>query len=147
MKAAQNTLYRVHQLQAARIGQPALPYEDFLARLPFAYETNLTGLLLPPVPVEVKIQVRRAPKFSVGRLCITAAAARVVSTREVLQAVARHAAGDWGALDADDWEANEAALRGGGQLFSVYETAGGCRFYVITEAGRDLTTVLLPEDY
>lgn len=147
MRASEDALYHIHKLQASRTGQPALPYEEFLARLSATYETNLSGLLLPPVPVEVKIQVRQAPKFSVGRLCITAAAASVVSTREALQAVARHAAGDWGALDADDWDANEAALREGGRLFSVYETAGGCRFYVITEAGLDLTTVLLPEDY
>jgi len=32
-------------------------------------------------------------------------------------------------------------------LLSVYKTRGGLRFYVITEAGRDVTTILLPEDY
>ena len=147
MKVAPDTLYRIHQLQAARSGQMALPYEDFLRRLPSAYETNLTGLLLPPVPVAVKITVRHAPKFSLGRLCITAAAAQVVSSQEVLQAVARHAAGDWGDLDAHDWAENEKALRNGGRLLSVYETNGGGRFYVITESDRQVTTLLLPEDY
>ena len=147
MKSAHDTLYRIHQLQAARSGQMALPYEDFLTRLPSAYETNLTGLLLPPVPVAVKITVRHAPKFSLGRLCITAAAAQVLSSQEVLQAVARHAAGDWGELDTDDWAANEKALRNGGRLLSVYETNGGSRFYVITESDRQVTTLLLPEDY
>ena len=147
MKTASDPLYRIHQLQAARSGQMALPYEDFLARLPSAYETNLTGLLLPPVPVAVKITVRHSPKFSLGRLCITAAAAQVVSSQQVLQAVARHAAGDWGDLDAHDWAANEKALRNGGRLLSVYETNGGSRFYVITESDRQVTTLLLPEDY
>ena len=147
MKPAHVELYRIHQFQAARLGQTALPYDDFLTRLPSAYETNLTGLLMPPVPVAVKITVRHAPKFSLGRLCITAAAAQVVSSQEVLQAVARHATGDWGDLDTHDWAANEKALRNGGRLLSVYETNGGSRFYVITESDRQVTTLLLPEDY
>ena len=91
--------------------------------------------------------VRHASKFSLGRLCITAAAAQVVSSQEVLQAVARHAAGDWGDLDTHDLAANEKALRNGGRLLSVYETNGGSRFYVITESDRQVTTLLLPEDY
>ena len=47
----------------------------------------------------------------------------------------------------DDWRANERALKHGERLLSVYHTADGTKFYVITEWGCSLTTVLLPEDY
>ncbi len=72
MKTTPDTIYRIHQWQAARSGQMALPYEDFLARLPSAYETNLTGLLLPPVPIAVKITVRQAlaPLLRAARLLV-----------------------------------------------------------------------------
>ena len=61
--------------------------------------------------------------------------------------MARHATGDWGLLTPHDWQQNEHALRHGSRLVSVYRSSTGQRFYVITEALRDLTTVLLPEDY
>ena len=64
--------------------------------------------------------------------------------QEVLQAVARHATGDWGLLNPHDRQQNEDALRQGGRLVSVYQSSTGQRFYVITESSRDLTTVLLP---
>jgi hypothetical protein len=62
-----------------------------------------------------------------------------------MNAIARHAAGDWGTLDQTDWAQNNQALRDGGRLFSAYQASAGQKFWVITEADR--TTVLLPEDY
>ena len=58
----------------------------------------------------------------------------------------RHAAGDWGHLGDGDRLANKLALPGGAQLFSAYQTAAG-RLWVITEADRSATTVLLPSKY
>ena len=147
MNPARDTLYQVHQFQAARRGQPPLPHDLFRARLATTFETDLTGLLTPPPTPTVRVEVRRRPKFELGRMCITAAASRAVPPEEVAKALARHVVGDWGDLDAHDWAANEQALRDGGRLLSVYQTAEGCRFYVITEPSRELTTLLLPEDY
>jgi hypothetical protein len=50
-------------------------------------------------------------------------------------------------LESHDRDVNERALANGGRLVSVYQAAGGCRYYIITEAGGMATTVLLPEDY
>lgn len=52
-----------------------------------------------------------------------------------------------GELDDHDRAVNEDALRSGDRLFSVYRDQRDTRFYIITEADRRLTTVLLPEDY
>ena len=48
--------------------------------------------------------------------------------------------------DPEDTLANDAALRHGGRLFSAYGQ-GAERFWVITEADRSATSVLLPDDY
>jgi hypothetical protein len=66
---------------------------------------------------------------------------------DVLTALGRHVRGDWGDVDDDDWEANERALKEGTRLLSVYRSAGGVNFYVITEWDRSLTTILLQDDY
>ena len=75
-------------------------------------------------------------------------ATRLFTTPAALDALAEHFAGDWGELSADDRAENERAVRAGDlRLFSVYRDRRGTRFYVITEADRSATTVLLPEDY
>jgi hypothetical protein len=60
--------------------------------------------------------------------------------------IARHAAGDWGELCAFDRRQNEIALRDGYRVLSSYEVPTG-RVWIITEADRSVTTVLLPEEY
>ena len=60
--------------------------------------------------------------------------------------VSRHVAADWGEVDAEDWQTNDRALREGDRLLSAYTSPGGIRLWIITEADRSATTVLLPED-
>jgi hypothetical protein len=60
--------------------------------------------------------------------------------------LARHATGDWGALCAFDRRQNEIALREGYRVLSSYPV-GEERVWVITEADRSVTTILLPEEY
>ena len=62
-------------------------------------------------------------------------------------AFGRHLSGDWGEVCREDWIANELSLKEGTRLFSVYNAANGTRFWVITEADRSATTVLLPDEY
>ena len=98
-------------------------------------------------PEEAAFDRFQGKKFPLGRMVITANARAVLAHEVVLAALARHAAGDWGDLDAEDQTANERALLDGSRLLSVYRSAAGQRFYVITEWDRSITTVLLPEDY
>jgi hypothetical protein len=88
----------------------------------------------------------RTARFTLGQVAITANASLRLSTEEVLAALCRHSAGDWGDLCPEDTLANDSALHQGGRLFSAYGQ-GEERFWVITEADRSVTTVLLPEDY
>ena len=82
---------------------------------------------------------------------------KVVATPEALKLLlevgedpfdylARHATGDWGELYAFDRRQNERALREESRVFSSYDTPAG-KVWIITEADRSVTTILLPEDY
>ncbi len=59
----------------------------------------------------------------------------------------RHARGDWGELEPYDQRANNDALKQGSRLLSAYHTSGGENLWIITEADRSATTILLPSEY
>ena len=86
-------------------------------------------------------------KFPLGRTVITSNALERLTTDDVQIALSRHAAADWGDVCPEDRQENELSLREGFRLFSVYHSAAGAKFWVITEADRSATTVLMPEDY
>jgi len=65
---------------------------------------------------------------------------------DVFDYLARHATGDWGELYAFDCRQNEIALRYGNRVLSCYPVGEG-RVWIITEADRSVTTILLPEEY
>ena len=96
------------------------------------------ALLLPVV---------RRVNVPLGRLVATPGVLHEVDHAELAQALARHASGDWGLVDPRDARANDDALLHGARLLSIYETAGGVRFWLITEADRSSTTALLPDEY
>jgi hypothetical protein len=95
---------------------------------------------LPPSPSP-------QPKFALGRVVATPGALATASPEEIAAAIRRHVTGDWGELDEQDIAENELSLREGLRLLSVYRTKAGERFYIITEADRSATTVLLPDEY
>jgi hypothetical protein len=89
----------------------------------------------------------RAP-LPLGRVVATPGALRVLSEigEDPFDLLARHALGDWGELCAFDRRQNEIALRDGYRVLSSYDVLED-RVWVITEADRSITTILLPEEY
>ena len=85
--------------------------------------------------------------FRLGRMVATPNALANLTQEDILKAIQRHQAGDWGDLSEDDRRENEFSLKEALRIFSVYHSADGVKFYIITEADRSATTVLLPEDY
>ncbi|MFN8472278.1 MAG: hypothetical protein U0822_08820 [Anaerolineae bacterium] len=59
----------------------------------------------------------------------------------------RHISGDWGELDDEDKAENELSVKRGFRILSAYHLKTGTKIYIITEADRSATTILLPEDY
>ena len=90
-----------------------------------------------------------APKFRLGKLVSTpgALAALTEAGQSPLVFVSQHVAGNWGECDEHDRQANDDALKTGDRLFSVYRTTKGEKIWIITEADRSSTCVLLPEEY
>lgn len=93
--------------------------------------------------------MRLKAKFPLGRLAATPGAleAMMASGQTPEFFLARHAAGDWGDVGGEDRRLNDEALLHGDRLLSVYRTLRGVWLYVITEADRSVTTLLLPEEY
>jgi hypothetical protein len=67
--------------------------------------------------------------------------------KEALKLLQRHAAGDWGEVSAEDKAANDRAVEDGTRVISAYKLSTGVKVWVITEANRASTTILLPEEY
>jgi hypothetical protein len=85
--------------------------------------------------------------IDLGSIVVTPAVEECIDQPDINKALERHARGDWGDLNPDDCRQNELALREGGRLFSAYIDRRDTQFYIITEADRSVTTVLLPGDY
>ena len=89
------------------------------------------------------------PLFALGQLLATPGALELPETHELtaLPFVLRHVSGDWGDICAEDRQSNADALQYGYRLMSVYELSKAERLWIITEADRSSTTLLLPEEY
>lgn len=85
--------------------------------------------------------------LSLGQLCATPAALALLSAEDIQSSLARHSRGDWGDVCAEDKQLNDMAMLSGTRILSAYKTKAGVKFWIITEADRSVTTVLLPEDY
>ena len=86
-------------------------------------------------------------KFPLGQTVITRNALAHLQPQDYAEALARHARGDWGEICVEDRRENQHALNLGLRLLSAYTASNGLKFWIITEADRSVTTVLLPEDY
>jgi hypothetical protein len=88
-----------------------------------------------------------AQPFPLGQTVVTANAKDQLHPEDVISALARHAACDWGDVGEGDRRENDLAVDRGLRLFSVYHDRTKKKFWIITEADRSATTILLPEDY
>ena len=85
-------------------------------------------------------------KFPLGRLVATPSALTLLGEVQIEALVSRHSAGDWGLVCIEDAEANEWALANDARILSVY-VVDDTRIYIITEADRSSTCVLLAKEY
>lgn len=60
--------------------------------------------------------------------------------------LALHQSGDWGVVPPEDASANESALTNGARLMSAYFLGDDC-LWIVTEADRSSTTLMLPDEY
>ena len=88
-------------------------------------------------------------KFALGQVIMTlgAAEAFAASGEDPLPFLARHQRGDWGTVNPEDAAENELSVAQGFRVLSAYTLRDGTRIWVLTEADRSATTLLLPAEY
>jgi hypothetical protein len=94
-------------------------------------------------------QISKQPAFELGQIVATpgALAALKKAGQQPGEFLTRHVNREWGDLDEEDRKENEYSLEHGFRLLSAYKTNAGDRLWIITEADRSVTTLLLPEEY
>ena len=92
---------------------------------------------------------KTTPLFPLGQVVSTPGALDAISRagQEPWELLARHVSGDWRELDEEDRCENELSVREGLRILSAYTLSDGSRIWVITEADRSSTCILLPEEY
>ena len=88
-------------------------------------------------------------KLPLGRLLATPGAidAMLKARQNAAEFLQRHASGDWGTVGAEDRAANNQAVNIFERILSAYRLKTGVRIWIITEADRSATTILLPAEY
>lgn len=88
-------------------------------------------------------------RFALGRVFITPGAkSSFDETQESpLDFIYRHVQGDWGDISPEDAKENEFSVQKGFRIMSSYKLNNGVRIWIITEADRSYTTILLPSEY
>lgn len=87
--------------------------------------------------------------FPMGKVVLTRGArTALIDLREnVLSYLKKHTSGDWSEMDKEDQEENRYSVDKRLRIFSAYQLNSGVRIWIITEADRSVTTILLPEEY
>ena len=94
-----------------------------------------------------------APRFKLGRLMATSTVLNRLreAHRDPLEFIRRHQSGDWGEVESEDREANVRAVAQGDRILSVYHVESppqsAFTLWILTEADRSMTTLLLPREY
>ena len=89
------------------------------------------------------------PLFPLGQVLATPGALELLQIYQLspLSFIQRHVVGDWGDICAEDRQVNADALQYGYRLMSVYAITPTETLWIITEADRSCTTLLLPQEY
>ena len=87
--------------------------------------------------------------FDLGQTVTTIGAREALeeSNQTANEFLARHQTGDWGLVCVDDKKENDFSVKEGFRILSAYKTSKGEKLWIITEADRSSTTLLLPSEY
>jgi len=107
-------------------------------------DVHCRGMVAPKFPSRPN-----GPRFKLGQVVATPGALRALeeAAQQPVEFLARHQSHDWGEVCAADKNANDRALVEGTRLLSAYTLRTGVRVWLITEADRSSTTILLPDEY
>jgi hypothetical protein len=89
------------------------------------------------------------PLFELGRLAATPGALALLASagQNPAELLDRHTSGDWGEIPPEDARENKLSVREGFRILSSYPVGAGEKVWIITEADRSSTCILLPSEY
>ena len=89
------------------------------------------------------------PRFELGQVVATPGAMEALerASQSATEFINRHVVLDAGELDKEDQRTNEDAVENGDRILSSYLLKDGTKIWIITEADRTATTLLLPSEY
>lgn len=89
------------------------------------------------------------PRFALGSVVATPGALAALERcgADALTLLSRHQSGDWGEVSAEDGRENEFSVENQFRILSSYRVGADTRIWIITEADRSVTTLLLPDEY
>ena len=94
-------------------------------------------------------QGKKKALFPLGQVVATPGALEALkdARQEPIEFLRRHVAGDWGEVPPEDAQENELSVEQGFRILSAYTLSSSVKIWLITEADRSATTLLLPEEY
>jgi len=98
---------------------------------------------------KLEVLNEKALLFPLGSIYLTIGAREALenSSHEPFEFLERHQKGDWGIIGKEDSQENDFSVKNGFRILSVYKTARDVKIWLITEADRSATTILLPSEY
>ena len=85
--------------------------------------------------------------FPLGKVFMTVGAREALEDKTATEFLSRHQTGDFGLVGKEDWEENKLSVKNGFRILSSYKTTSEVKIWIITEADRSSTTLLLPNEY
>ena len=100
-------------------------------------------------PKESRPDSNPKPLFPLGQIVGTPGAIEALNQagQDPLDLLTRHVTGDWGELDEEDRAENDFSVKNNLRILSAYTLQTGVKIWLITEADRSATTILLPDEY
>ena len=97
----------------------------------------------------MSVEDRKKPLFPLGQVVGTPGALEALerANQRPLDVLSRHVTGDWGDLEEEDKSENDFSVKRDLRILSAYNLPTGVKVWVITEADRSATTILLPDEY
>jgi hypothetical protein len=94
-------------------------------------------------------QRKKKALFPLGQVVATPGALEAIQDagQEPVEFLQRHIAGDWGEVPPEDAQENELSVGQGFRILSAYSLSTGVKIWIISEADRSVTTLLLPQEY
>ncbi len=135
--------------------EPVIDYTTYLV----AYERAVKRFQERPTPTTLALldtgeqilirELLKPGRFELGQMVATPGAMETMQRGLHIppEFLLRHKRGDFGQVDEFDRQANEQAVTDGTRILSSYQTRTKEGIWVITEADRSSTTILLPEEY